>query len=67
MKKVKAIVDNYYQNELSKIKTFKNVTIKIYARGCDIKELNLNLESIRDFRDMLNKAEAEFINEKAGK
>jgi 2'-5' RNA ligase len=60
-------VENYYKNELNKIDIKKgHVTVKFYGivDKHEARELNVNLESIKEIKIFLNKIKKELENEK---
>lgn len=50
---------NYYEKELLKIDNIRALSVKFTGWEVSIKELNINLESIKAIKKFLNKIEKE--------
>ena len=57
-------MENYYTNELNKIKSHQHITFKIYGLASETRNLNLNLESIKELKKFINKIEKQLIKDK---
>lgn len=57
-------MENYYTNELNKIKSCKHITFKFYGVGSETRNLNLNLESIKELKKFINKIEKQLLKDK---
>ena len=57
---------NYYRNELNKIVSCENITFKFFGRDSETRNLNLNLDSIKELKLFLNRIEKEIIKNKKG-
>lgn len=53
--------NSYYENELNKIKSCEHITFKFYGVDSETRNLNFNLESIKDLKKFINKMEKELI------
>ena len=59
-------MNTYYKKELDKIDYKKSVTVKFYGHlvgGYEARELNVNIESIKDIKKFLSKIERELKKE----
>ena len=51
--------NSHYTNELNKIQSCEHITFKFYGVYSETRNLNLNLDSIKDLKKFINKMEKE--------